>query len=111
MASSLCNCSCERCNSKGIGGLSSLPSSDAAARFVMGEEGAWKDIITSTLLRAVLIAAGMYVAGIRDRTTLTKAAIGGAVGIEMFVLAYIWRNHEKMKALPPVAERALAGAA
>lgn len=101
-----CTC-CPECQGKaglnGLGGLSSLPSSDAAARFVMGEEGAFGGVVSSTLLRALLIAAGMYVAGIRDEKTLVKAALGGAIGIEVFVLFYVWQNAERLKALQAAA--------
>jgi hypothetical protein len=64
--------------------LASLPSLDAAVRFMRGEEGGLGGVITSTALRAVLIGAGLAVVG--ERKHLVKYSLAGAVAIEAFVL-------------------------
>lgn len=66
----------------------SLPSSDSAQALVRGEPGALVGVLVTTALRAGLVAAGAYAAGVRG-TALKRAAIGGALAIEVFVLAWV----------------------
>lgn len=65
----------------------SLPSSQAAADALAGEEGAWLDVAGSMLGRAVLIGAGLAVVG--EREHLVRNSIAGACAIEVFVLGWI----------------------
>lgn len=64
-----------------------LPSVVAAEQFWRGEEGGAFKLVTSTALRAVLIAAGLYVAGERKR--LVRYSVAGALAIEAFVLTAV----------------------
>ena len=68
----------------------SLPSSEAAARLVDGEPGAWAPVVGTALLRAALIGAGAVVAGEREPVRLARVALGGAVAIEAFVLGWVY---------------------
>lgn len=74
--------------------LADLPSADAAKRLVRGESAAIPAVIFTTLARAALIGAGMYVVSSnKDMHTLSKQAIAGAVAVELFVLG--WALHEE----------------
>jgi hypothetical protein len=66
-----------------------LPSSDAVSDLYDGKPGAMWGVVGSTLLRAGLIGAGMYAAGIRRPKALVRGALGGALAIEVFVFAWI----------------------
>lgn len=66
-----------------------LPSSTAAYRMIAGDEHALGSVVLSTAGRAALVGAGAWVAGVRGRQ-LWRAALGGAIGIEVFVLLYAW---------------------
>lgn len=69
-----------------------LPSSTAAADFLDGKPGGLASVVTSTALRAGLIAVGLLVVG--QRKGVVKGAIGGAIAIEAFVLTYIAANRK-----------------
>ena len=64
-----------------------LPSVAAAEQFWKGEEGGAVKLVTSTALRALLIAAGLAAAGERKR--LVRYSIAGALAIEVFVLVTV----------------------
>lgn len=66
-----------------------LPSSDAVADLLDGKPGALLGVVGSTLLRAGLIGAGMYVAGFRKRKQLVRGSIAGALAIELFVFGWV----------------------
>ena len=65
----------------------SPPSARSATALARGEEGALAECVFHTAFRAVLIATGMKVAGVPDRELL-RAALGGAIAIECFLVAY-----------------------
>ncbi len=71
----------------------SLPSSDSAYEAVSGVSGGWWKVAGTTLLRAGLVGAGIAtydkIAGVKHKR-LVQRAIAGAVGIELFVLAWTW---------------------
>ena len=69
--------------------LADLPSADAAKRLIDGESGALGSVIGTTLARAVLIGAGLHVAG-TPRARLVKESIAASLAIEVFVLGYLW---------------------
>jgi hypothetical protein len=72
----------------------SLPSSEAADDLLRGKPGALFDVIGSTLGRAALVGVGAFVFGLRGKDLL-RAGIGGAVGIEVFVLGYTaWKQQQ-----------------
>lgn len=70
--------------------LEQLPSEAAARALVRGEPGAWVDVLSSTLLRASLIGAGLYVVGSRER--LVRNALAGALAVEIGVLLFAWNT-------------------
>jgi hypothetical protein len=70
-----------------------LPSSTAAADLIAGKPGGLTAVVTSTALRAGLIAAGLAIAGERKR--LLKYSVFSALAIEAFVLAYVAANRRK----------------
>jgi hypothetical protein len=47
-------------------------------------------VVVTTAFRASLIAAGAYVAGVRDPKVLALAAFGGAASVEVFVLGWVY---------------------
>lgn len=65
----------------------SPPSARSATALARGEEGALAECVFHTAFRAGLIAVGMHVAGVR-RDQLFRAAVGGAIAIECFLVAY-----------------------
>lgn len=73
-----------------------LPSAECAFDFIEGKPGSTMGIIGTTAFRACLIGAGAYIAGVRDRDTLLKAAIGGAISVEAFVLLWVYLQHQKL---------------
>lgn len=65
-----------------------LPSSDAAVSLLRGDyQRGIPSVIGSTLVRSVLIAGGLYVAG--DRKRLIAKSISAALAIEAFVIAWV----------------------
>jgi hypothetical protein len=69
-----------------------LPSVRSARDYLEGREGGLVRVLVSTAGRAVIIAAGAWVAGVREPRRLVAAAVGGAVAIELFVLWYTARE-------------------
>jgi hypothetical protein len=67
---------------------SGLPSSDAAAAFLQGEDGSTSRLLSSTLLRSALIFPGLMVAGIDWKKSLLGAVLG-SIGISTFILLYM----------------------
>lgn len=63
------------------------PSAYSATALVRGEQGALLDCALHTAFRAGLIAMGMVIVGVPERE-LYRAALGGAVAIEVFLVAY-----------------------
>lgn len=65
-----------------------LPSSDAAVTLVRGNiASGLVGVVASTVLRAALIAGGLYLVGQRDH--LARNSLGAASAIEAFVLAWV----------------------
>lgn len=67
----------------------SLPSSEAAASFLNGEDGGFAKIISSTLLRALLIAPGLALGGVREPKKVIIASLASSVMISTFILVYL----------------------
>lgn len=61
-----------------------LPSDAAARKLLAGKSGAVADVVLWTSLRALLIAAGLWVAG--ERKGLLVKGYAGALAVEAFVL-------------------------
>ncbi len=80
-----------------------LPSSDAAVTLVKGNLAPGiVGVVGSTLLRAGLIAGGLYLVGQRDH--LARNAVAAASAIELFVLAWVAGKNAmngKSQATPP----------
>lgn len=73
----------------------SLPSSSAVKAVLDGEPMGWPKVFATTLLRGGLIAPGLFVAGVRGKQ-LVFGAIGGAVGITLFLfLFYGWKRTQQ----------------
>ena len=66
--------------------MTTLPSQDAAERFVRGEQGSALGVAMTTALRASLIAGGLYAVG--QRKGVMRSALAGATAIEVFVLVW-----------------------
>lgn len=64
------------------------PSTKTAGAFVRGESGAGVAFALATLGRAVLIAPGLYIAGVRG-PMLVKASLGAAGAISLYILLYL----------------------
>lgn len=75
----------------------SLPSSDSAYKLIKGDPKGLVEVVGTTLVRAALIATGIYVVGKvlkEDDPHLARNSLAGALSIEAFVLAYIaFRAH------------------
>ena len=71
-----------------------LPSASSACDVVHGVPGAIPRAALHTAGRAVLIAAGIAIAGERDWTRLAKSSIGAALAIEAFALSWAWTHRE-----------------
>lgn len=69
----------------------SLPSGQSAIELMEGKPGAGVKVIGHTLLRAGLIAVGLYAAGDRGEKLYTRA-LGSACAIEAFVLVWVAAN-------------------
>lgn len=72
----------------GVDGACVTPSTKTAGAFVRGESGAGVAFALATLGRAVLIAPGLYVAGVRG-PLLVKASLGAAGAISLYILLYL----------------------
>lgn len=71
-----------------------LPSASSARDLVLGRPGALGRAAAHTALRALLVGAGAAALGLRG-PSLIRASIGGAIGIEVFVLSwtyYHWKT-------------------
>ena len=79
-----------------------LPSASSACDVVHGVPGAIPRAALHTAGRAVLIAAGIAVAGERDIERLAKYSVGAALAIEAFALTWAW-SHRSPEVLSPVA--------
>jgi hypothetical protein len=65
----------------------SPPSAYSATALARGEPGALIDCTLHTAFRACLVSVGMYAAGVPQRELL-RAALSGAMAIEVFLVAY-----------------------
>lgn len=64
-----------------------LPSQDAAIHLVSGDPMGIPESIGATLVRATLIASGMWFAGYRGKD-LFRLSVYGATAVEIFVIGY-----------------------
>jgi hypothetical protein len=69
--------------------LGSPPSTYAGHDVVTGKPGAIPKFATLTVMRAALIAPGLYAAGIRGRK-LASGSLLASVGVSAFVVGYCW---------------------
>ncbi len=82
-------------NLDGLGAVpvGSPPSTYAGYDVVTGKPGAIPVFAALTVLRAVLIAPGLFVAGVRGRQ-LAGGALLASAGVSAFVLGYTRWNHK-----------------
>lgn len=75
-------------SSRGLsGGAGQLPSSESVNAVLRGQDGGWAKVVTSTALRAVLIAPGMAFAGARG-WRLVGASMLGSATITAFLFVF-----------------------
>ena len=70
-----------------------LPSAHAVQNLYDGKDGAVFQVLGSFALRSLILAVGMRAAGIKNKKVLVRGALGGAVAIEVFVLAWVGASH------------------
>ena len=80
-----------------------LPSSASACDVVAGVPGAIPRAALHTAGRAVLIAAGVWVAGERDWGKLAKYGVGGALAVEVFALSWAWTHRAPAAPVAPAS--------
>lgn len=78
------------------GQCATLPSSVTAYRVIGGDPDGIALLARDFVGRSFLVAVGAYAMGLRG-DALYKAAIGGAGGIELFVLGYAYWNIWRMR--------------
>lgn len=66
-----------------------LPSSTTVHKLFAGDEHALGLLVRDFAVRCALVSVGCYLMGLRG-DALMRAAIGGAGGIEAFVMIYAW---------------------
>ncbi len=76
-----------------------MPTYSAACRaFVEGEPGALWEVGLGVLSRAVFIGVGLYAAG--EREQLVKYALAGSLGVELFVVGYVYKESGRLEWKP-----------
>ena len=73
-----------------------LPSSQSARRWVDGDRDALKDMAAHTVGRGVLLFLGARLAGLKEADA-ARAAVGGALAIEVFAVAYFKTTKSKRR--------------
>jgi len=77
-----------------------LPSADAALSLVRGNyQRGIPSVVGSTIVRSMLIAGGLYIAG--DRKRLAAKSICAALAIEAFVVS--WITYREVYGVKPAA--------
>ena len=82
-------------------GQATLPSVVAAEKLFNGESWGLVAVLASTVGRAGVIGAGLFLAGERDH--LVRNAFAGALAVEAFVLMRVGYQVRAERALSPVA--------
>jgi hypothetical protein len=89
----------------GVGGSTTpnLPSSDSTLSFLRGEPGGFGKVLTTTLLRALILAPGVWVGGGRGWRLVTGSLVS-SLSISAFL--FLWYSaHESGRSAPaPAAE-------
>ena len=68
-----------------------MPTYRAVCDLYEGKPGALWDVGLGILSRAAFIGAGIYVVGgERDLARVAQLAIAGSLGVEAFVVGYVW---------------------
>lgn len=71
-----------------------LPSQDAVIELYEGKPGGLRNVVLSTLARALIISPGLYIAGSRGKE-LAKQSIAAASAIETFVILHTFLTAKK----------------
>lgn len=82
-----------------------LPSVRAARQFLNGEPGGLQAMVLSTIGRALIVGAGIAVAGERDTKVIAKHSLAAAVSLELFILYMLSRPKEQQPLLPGPVEQ------
>lgn len=77
-------------------GECALPSSSAAKNFLKGEDGGAFEMVAATALRSILIAPGLYLAGVRDRKLIAASLLSSTM-ITGFVVGYLALTNKAKK--------------
>ena len=72
------------------GGL--MPTYESACDLYRGDPDAVNKVGLGILSRSVFIAAGLYLAGMRGAGDLAKYSLAGSLGVEAFVLGWVWKE-------------------
>ena len=75
------------------GGL--MPSYEAACDLYRGDPTAIHRVGLGLLSRSVFIGAGLALAGMRQPGELIKYSLAGSLGVEAFVMWWVWSNSPK----------------
>lgn len=74
-----------------------LPSGTSAYQLMSGDLKGLVGVVGHTIGRSVLVGVGMAIAG--ERQHLIRNSLGGALGIEAFVLVWAaWKAHQDKSA-------------
>lgn len=68
-----------------------MPSYEAACDLYRGDPDAIWKVGLSLLGRAAIIGVSMRVAGERDVGRLVKYGLAGSLGVEAFVIGWVWK--------------------
>jgi len=63
------------------------PSTYAILAAIEGQEGAWRRVAVATAIRSLMIAPGLWIAGVRGWKVAT-GALAGSIGITAVLYAY-----------------------
>lgn len=70
--------------------ICTLPSSETMCRIIAGDPTALPLMFRDLALRGFLVSVGIFAAGERNVMRGIGYGMGGAAGIEAFVIAYSW---------------------
>ncbi len=85
------------------GGL--MSSYESACDLYRGDPTAIRRVGLGVVTRAFFIGAGLALAGMRDERDLFVYSIAGSLGVEAFVIGWVWKNSPKGFPLHPKASR------
>ena len=82
-----------------------MPSYESACDVYRGDPTAIYRVGLGLLTRAFFIGAGLAVVGVRDKRDLLVYSLAGSLGVEAFVVGWVWKNRPRGFPLHPKASR------